>query len=200
MAAYSAYTDQELTVLLKEGDGLAYTEIYDRYWPIMFRHSRKMLRDDEEATDVVQDIFTLLWAKASEMVFTTSIRSFLYAATRNKVIDLINRNKVKTNYLTTLQEFYDKGEFVTENALRERELISRIEAEVARLPKKMRRIFELSRKDHLSYKEISDITNTSEGTVKKQVHNALKILRLKLHLTILIGLTHTLMLINKIFS
>lgn len=200
MAAYSAYTDQELTVLLKEGDGLAYTEIYDRYWPIMFRHSRKMLKDDDEATDVVQDIFTLLWAKASEMVFTTSIRSFLYAATRNKVIDLINRNKVKTNYLTTLQEFYDKGEFVTENVLRERELISRIEAEVARLPKKMRRIFELSRKDHLSYKEISDITNTSEGTVKKQVHNALKILRLKLHLTILIGLIHTLMLINKIFS
>jgi len=200
MAAYSAYTDQELTVLLKEGDGLAYTEIYDRYWPIMFRHSRKMLKDDDEATDVVQDIFMLLWAKASEMVFTTSIRSFLYAATRNKVIDLINRNKVKTNYLTTLQEFYDKGEFVTENVLRERELISRIEAEVARLPKKMRRIFELSRKDHLSYKEISDMTNTSEGTVKKQVHNALKILRLKLHLTILLGLTHTLMLINKIFS
>jgi RNA polymerase sigma-70 factor (family 1) len=200
MAAYGAYTDQELTVLLKEGDRLAYTEIYDRYWPIMFRHSRKMLRDDEEATDVVQDIFTLLWAKASEMVFTTSIRSFLYAATRNKVIDLINRNKVKVNYLANLQEFYDKGEFVTENSVRERELINRIELEIAKLPKKMRKVFELSRKHHLSYKEISDVTSISEGTVKKQVHNAIKILRLKLHLMVLLSITQMLMLINRIFS
>ncbi|MDR6784279.1 RNA polymerase sigma-70 factor (family 1) [Pedobacter africanus] len=200
MAAYSAYTDQELAALLKEGDGMAYTEIYDRYWPVMFRHSRKMLRDDDEAIDVVQDIFTTLWAKAAETVFTTSIRSFLYSATRNKVIDLINRNKVRTNYLANLQEFYDKGEFLTEDIIREKELINRIEMEVAKLPEKMRKIFELSRKHHLSYKEISEITNVAEGTVKKQVHNAIKILRLKLHLVLVIGVGQVFLLLNKIFS
>ena len=200
MAAYSAYTAQELAALLREGDGMAYTEIYDRYWPVMFRHSRKMLRDDDEAIDVVQDIFTTLWAKAAETVFTTSIRSFLYSATRNKVIDLINRNKVRTNYLANLQEFYDKGEFLTEDIIREKELINRIEMEVAKLPAKMRKIFELSRKHHLSYKEISEITNVAEGTVKKQVHNAIKILRLKLHLVLVIGIGQVFLLLNKIFS
>lgn len=200
MAAYSAYTDQELAALLREGDGMAYTEIYDRYWPVMFRHSRKMLRDDDEAIDVVQDIFTTLWAKAAETVFTTSIRSFLYSATRNKVIDLINRNKVKTNYLADLQEFYDKGEFLTEDIIREKELMNRIEMEVAKLPAKMRKIFELSRKHHLSYKEISEITDVAEGTVKKQVHNAIKILRLKLHLVLVIGIGQVFLLLNKIFS
>ncbi|SMC60102.1 RNA polymerase sigma factor [Pedobacter africanus] len=200
MAAYSAYTDQELATLLKEGDGMAYTEIYDRYWPLMFRHSRKMLRDDDEAIDVVQDIFTALWAKSAETVFTTSIRSFLYSATRNKVIDLINRNKVRTNYLANLQEFYDKGEFLTEDIIREKELINRIEMEVAKLPAKMRKIFELSRKHHLSYKEISEMTNVAEGTVKKQVHNAIKILRLKLHLVLVIGVGQVFLLLNKIFS
>jgi RNA polymerase sigma-70 factor (ECF subfamily) len=200
MAAYSAYTDQELAALLKEGDGMAYTEIYDRYWPVMFRHSRKMLRDDDEAIDVVQDIFTTLWAKSAETVFTTSIRSFLYSATRNKVIDLINRNKVRTNYLANLQEFYDKGEFLTEDIIREKELINRIEMEVAKLPEKMRKIFELSRKHHLSYKEISEMTNVAEGTVKKQVHNAIKILRLKLHLVLVIGVGQVFLLLNKIFS
>lgn len=178
---------------------MAYTEIYDRYWPIMFKLSRKMLRDDDDAIDVVQDIFTAVWAKASETVYTTSIRSFLYAATRNKVIDFINRNKVKVNYLAGLQEFYDKGDFVTENTIRERELINRIEMEIAKLPKKMRKVFELSRKHHMSYKEISDATSISEGTVKKHIHNAVKILRLKLHLVLILGLVKAFILINKIF-
>jgi hypothetical protein len=71
MAAYGTYTDQELTALLKGGDERAYTEIYTRYWPLLFRHSLKMLHDEDQAMDVVQDIFTSLWFNRDVLDFNT---------------------------------------------------------------------------------------------------------------------------------
>ena len=67
-----------------------------------------------------------------------------------------------------------------DSLVRERDLARRIEAEIQSLPPKMRAVFELSRKEHKSYKEISDYLNISDKTVKKQVNNALHILRTKL--------------------
>lgn len=61
MAAYSAYTDQELTGLLKSGDRAAFTEIYNRYWQVAYRSSFRILSDDAACTDVVQDVFVWLW-------------------------------------------------------------------------------------------------------------------------------------------
>jgi len=180
MVKYNGLSDSELSDLLKSGDHAAYTEIYRRYWAILFGHARRMLRDDDEATDVVQDVFTFLWAKCSEVVFTGSISSYLYSSTRNKIIDLVNRNKLKANYLISLEDFINKGDFITDNAVREHELSKQIENEISRLPEKMRQIFELSRKRNLTYKEIADEVEIAEGTVKKQISNAIKILKTKL--------------------
>jgi RNA polymerase sigma-70 factor (ECF subfamily) len=55
-----------------------------------------------------------------------------------------------------------------------------IEKEIAALPPKMREVFELSRKANLNYREISEKLNISDNTVKKQMSNALKILRSRL--------------------
>src|ERR1700748_2662199 len=169
MYQYNDLSDNELAGLLNTGDHFAYTEIYKRYWPLMFRHARKMLRDDDEATDIVQEIFLTLWSKF-DIQYKTSISSYLYTATRNKVIDSINRNKLKNLYLDSLNNLIDRGELITDNAILEKELTERIEKEIASLPKKMRQIFELSRKRNLSHKEIADITSLTEGTVKKQIY------------------------------
>ena len=64
-----------------------------------------------------------------------------------------------------------------------REIVLRIiENEIANMPGKMREIFELSRKSHLSHREIAETLGISEKTVKNQVNNALKILRTRLGL------------------
>jgi len=180
MAAYSAYTDQELVAFLKQGDHLAFTEIYDRYWTVLYLHGRKMLRDDEEAKDIVQELFSQLWNKAAELDFNVSLSSYLYKATRNKVFNYIAHKKVINDYQASLVQFMEEGELTTDELLREKELAALIEKEIALLPPKMREVFELSRKQHLSYKEIGEILGISDHTVKRQVSNALAILRTKL--------------------
>lgn len=186
MADYARYDDSRLVELLRERDAHAYTEIYTRFWPVLFGHARRMLRDEDEATDVVQDIFAALWEKAAVFKPTGSLAGYLYSATRNRVIDRIERHKLERRYLDSLADYLEKGEYMTDEALLADELAQRIEREVAKLPGKMQRIFRMRQQAQHSYREIAETIGTSEGNVKKQLYNAMKLLRSKFHLFVLL--------------
>jgi|GEM_PF-106603 len=186
MNQYKILSDDELVCLLEEGDSKAYAETYQRYWAILFRHARKMLQNDDEAKDVVQDLFAALWTKRTELNLTGSLSSYLYSATRYKVFDLIDKNKVRSHYLASLDEYIQEGNYSADDSIREKQLAILIEKEVSMLPSKMREVFELSRKNNLSYKEIALKMDISDQTVKKQIHNAIKILRPKFGLFFLV--------------
>lgn len=174
---YQKFTDVELTNLLREGDCQAFTEIYNRYWSVMYVHVYKMLRDEEEAKDVIQEIFSNLWLKASHIKSSQNVSGLLYTAARNRVFNLIEQNRVRNNYVQSIAAFVQQVDPNTVDQVDEKQLIAVIEQEILNLPPKMREVFELSRKDNLSHKEIATKLNLSYQTVKKQVQNALKIIK-----------------------
>lgn len=180
MSFYKTQDDIKLVGLLKKGDELAFNEIYLRYWPLLFRHARRMLHDEDEALDIVQDIFTNLWTKSEDLFFTTSLSAYLYTSVRNKTINVINKGKLHKNYVNSLQEFINKGTYETDDQIRYNEFATRIENEVNNLPPKMREIFKLRKDQGLSYKQIAQQLNLADETVKKQVYRALKTLRARL--------------------
>ncbi|MCX2573386.1 RNA polymerase sigma factor [Pedobacter sandarakinus] len=179
MSTYKALTDQQLFEFMQEGDKFAFEEIYDRFNGLLYIYACKMVADKEEAKDIVQEIFVYLWGNPNIKI-KTQLSAYLYTAVRYKIFDWLDKNKSRTNYLQSLADFADMGEFVTDNYIREREFSSLIEKEVALLPPKMRVIFEMSRTQHLTQKQIGEILHLSDKTVKKQMSNALKVLRLKL--------------------
>ncbi|WP_225975133.1 RNA polymerase sigma factor [Anseongella ginsenosidimutans] len=180
MRAYCNCGDKELAQLLKEGDKAAYTELYNRYKGLLYVHAYRILQDKEEAKDVIQDLFIVLWTKREELNYRGGIASYLYASARNRVFDRIARKKVASSYFESLKDFAGHYECSTDKQLEEKELAAIIEKEISALPLKMREIFQLSRMENLSHKEIAEQLIISDKTVKKQVSNALKILRLKL--------------------
>lgn len=180
MGRYSGLTDEQLLILLKKGDELAFAAIYERYWPLLLNHARRMLQDDDEAYDVLQDIFLKLWEQSPSLEFTSSFSGYLYTLVRNRILNRFIRDKVKARYLASLSEFIEKGEATTDFRIRERELARRIEEEVEHLPEKMKAVFKLSRKQHLSYNQIADTLRISQNTVKKQISNAIRELKLRL--------------------
>lgn len=182
MAGYSTHTDQELVALLRDGDHAAFSELYERYKGVLYVHIKRMLANQHETKDVIQEVFTTLWLKREELNFTTSVKSYLYTSVRNKVFNIIAHRKFEINYLNSLEEVLLKGEFTVDKDFQARELIQLIEKEIRHLPEKMREVFELSRKHHLSHKEIAEKLNISDKTVKKQINNAINILRPKINL------------------
>jgi len=179
MSSHNQFTDNELIDLIKSGDQLAFAEIYERYWAILFLHTRNLLRDDEEARDIVQDLFTHLWLQPASLIIETSVSTYLYRIVRNKTLNCIKHKKVVSIYLDSINEFSKNDPIIPDVILREKELAEIIESQISALPGKMRKVFELSRKNYLSYQQIAMQLNISENTVKSQVSNALRILRTK---------------------
>lgn len=191
MADLRSYTDPALTDLLKSGNQAAFTEIYERYKGLLYIYACKIAKDDDIAEDLVQEIFINLWNKRQTIRLTSSLSSYLYTSIRYKFFDLVDHRKVRADYVQVFQTFLDKGEYLTDNYILEKELAAIIEREIDNLPEKMREIFLLSRRENLTNKEIAGHLNISEKTVKNQVSTALKTLRVKLgSLTFLYLLLH----------
>lgn len=181
MPNYSAYSDQELTDLLKSGDEPAFTELYNRYWKLIYAHVYKMLRNEDDSKDIVQEVFGNLWIKAASIKNNMNISGLLYTSARNRVFDLIEKNKVRFDYLGEISSFLSETSNLQVDTIDEKRIIEILEREIHNLPPKMREVFELSRKQNLSHKEIAQKLNISEQTVKKQVQNALKVIKPKLN-------------------
>ncbi len=86
MSVYSKYADHILLNLLREDDQLAFTEIFERYSKILVNHAYKMLGNQDEANDVVQEVFLSIWNKRYELTLTGSLSSYLYKATKNRIL------------------------------------------------------------------------------------------------------------------
>ncbi len=175
----SSHTDDELLILLSENNHSAYTEIYKRYSGVLYIHAYNKLRNREEAKDIIQDLFITIWNKRTELNIQTNLSGYLYAAVRNRVFKKLASNQAKTQYLESIQHSIQTHECITDYMARQNQLAALIESEIHSLPKKMKEIFLLSRQAHLSHKEIATHLKLSEPTVKKQVNNALKVLRVK---------------------
>lgn len=177
---YRRYSEYELLSALKKGEDSALTEIYERYWELLYRQVVSMTGDKDLAKDVVQESFVSLWEKLPQIEITKSLRSYLFAVVRYRVLNHLAHGEVQEKYLESLTSYLAKGENHTDFRLREQVVQEHIDQQIAFLPEKMRTIFEMSRKEYMSYTEIADELNLSDKTVKKQISRALKILRVKL--------------------
>lgn len=178
---YKILSDAKLVQLLQASDHNAYTEIYNRYFHLLFVHARKKLNDEDLAKDIIQEIFTKIWIKREIQLTATNLTGYLYTLMKNRILDLYLHQEVKTKYMRSLKSFMTTNKSTATDALvREKECSAHINNEIAALPPKMRQMFDLSRTKQLSYKEIAKRLNTSENNVSKQINNGLKVLRRRL--------------------
>lgn len=177
---YGDFADNELILLLKERDQLAFTEIYHRHWQMLYLHTLKILGDEDEAKDLVQDAFFSFWEKSGTLEIKTNLKGYLFVAVRNRIFSLIRKRKVNPDFIHIVLEELDQLDNTTVERIDERELIKLIDAEIEQLPKKMKEVFELSRKQFLTNKEIAIKLDMTEEAVKKQIHRSIKMLKLKL--------------------
>jgi RNA polymerase sigma-70 factor (family 1) len=179
---YSSYSDADLTQMLKEGDRIAFTEIYNRYKLVLQNHAWNKTRSTIDTQDAIQEVFSNLWKKRENIQIESNLSGYLYTSVRNHILNLFAKKQAQDKYINSIQQFSFQKTALTDYRVRESMLRDAIEKEIAELPPRMREVFELSRKQHLSHKEIAVIMGTTEQTVKKQVSNALKHLRTKLGL------------------
>jgi RNA polymerase sigma-70 factor (family 1) len=173
-------TDESLVAALASGDPDAFTAIYERYWDKLLIYVMRVMRRQSDAEDIVQELFVSLWNRRQELNIEKSLSTYLYNSARYLSIRHIEKNSTYAGYLDRLamhMTAFSGQSLGVESEIFGRELEARIDGLVEQLPEKMKEVFILSRKHHLSYKEIAVRLSISEETVRKQVYKSLKILR-----------------------
>lgn len=180
MRDYEKLSDDDLAGLLKKGNITAFEEIYNRYWSRLYSAAYKRLRSREVCQEIVQDLFTSFWLGRKEFQLRASLESYLYVAVRYKVFNHLEKELVRRNYRSTLPAPALLADNSTEESIFLKDLNHQLEEELGQLPEKCRQVFELSRREQKSNREIALELNISEKTVENHITKALRILRTSL--------------------
>jgi len=157
-----------------------FEELFRQHYASLCHYAVSIMSDPEQSEDIVQKAFIKLWDRRSEMDMERSIKSYLYTMVRNASINFL-RDKKKFS-----SSFLDLELFIQNNAsgivdglenLQAEELSNKIQNAIEKLPEKSLEVFNLSRFEHLKYKEIAEKLNVTVKTVEAHMSRALKILR-----------------------
>lgn len=172
--------DRVLKRRLAEGDETAFSEFYNQHWESLFKYAAGILSNKEETADIVQETFIAFWDARDRAEEIDNLKAYLYIIARNKAFRQLRSSLKKHELLEKFVRFYADVDQQTEHKVNTNDLSAVIDAEISRLPEKMRQIFIMSRKEHLSHNEIAKKLQISDLTVKKQINNALKYLRIRM--------------------
>lgn len=168
---------------LKQGDETSFTFLYDHYWRKVYRFSEIYLTDDDEIKEVVQEVFIKLWESRESINEGKDIDGLLFIMTRNTIFDYFRKSLNKVTMKITALEVAEKiavpGEdFETKNLL---EYIWKL---VSLLPPRQQEVFVMSRRQHLSNKEIAEQLSITEKAVERNIRLALIFIKKNLQLFI----------------
>lgn len=150
--------------------------VFLEYYNPLCNYANKILSNEANAEDVVQEVFIKLWSKNDALKLNESLKSYLFKATQNKAFEFIRGAKVRSNLhdSLTLDEQQDPNyDELSEKYMRMEQLYSSLR----HLPPKCREVFALHKFNGLTYAEIAESENISVKTVENHLLKAMKILR-----------------------
>jgi len=171
-------SDEDLLHRMVDDDQAAFTCLYRRHWEALFISTVRVIGNREDAEDIIQEVFASLWNRRKALNLTGRLAGYLQVSVKYKAINYIDRNITRRNYLETLSRVADTGTAASpEVLLRVKEVQQLIQTVIESMPPKMREVFQFSRREHLSHKEIAIRLGISEETVKKHIQHAMQLLR-----------------------
>lgn len=176
---YQELQDIQLLLQIQQEDKWAFEEFYKRHWKVLYNTAFFKLRDEAAALDVLQEVFTWFWEHRHQASSIQNPRSYLIAAVKFKIANLIRHHKVRDTFFDNAGKV-QPASYTQVQELEVKELKAIIEAFTENLPGKCRQVFRLSRTEQLSNREIAQQLSISEKTVENQLTIALRKLRLVL--------------------
>lgn len=173
-------TKEELFIVKKmiEGDMDSFKYFFDRYYYDLCNFVHIYLHDQVLAEEIVQDIFVYLWENREKLNISTSVKSYLFSASKFKSLNLLRDTKIKRKIVEKIGKLETNQLHEQESSFMDTDEFKKIlDSAIDQLAPKCREIFQLSKQKDLSNKEIADLLDISVKTVENQMTIALKKLR-----------------------
>lgn len=167
-------------VMAGEDKVLRFQSFFQENSPKVKALAFQLLKSEEDAKDITQDIFVKLWENPDLWMTCERVNSYLYTVERNYIYNYFKHKAIASDYLETAAERMRIAEQELpqphdEFCFHEFELLLQMALE--HMPEQRRRIFSMSREEELPFQEIAEKLNISVRTVEHHVYKALQDLR-----------------------
>ena len=171
---------------MKEADkDKAFEDIYIRYYTRLKRFAREYVVSEEDAENILQDVFLDFWEKRDALLSHVNLIAFLFTSIKNRSIDFLRRkvleqeaaNLIQEEYMLTLEMNLNSLQALDEHIFTQDEVEERINRAIALLPDKCREIFVKNKMEGKKRKEIAAELNISINTIETQMTIAYKKLK-----------------------
>lgn len=166
----------ENSEMIRIGDEAAFEQVFRQYHPALCRYAFTIVKDQETAEEMVQDVFLKIWEKRESLLITVSMKSYLYRAVHNHCLNLLEKKKKEIRMDEAPLKIVHQSAAPAAD-MQTKELEKAIADAMQKLPEECRKVFELSRFGELKYREIAVMLGISVKTVENQMGKALRIMR-----------------------
>jgi len=171
-------SEKELLMELSQGNERAFEKLYRLYSLRIFKKLLKLVKQEEIAEELLQDVFLKIWEKRETIDPEKSFRSYLFRIAQNLVTDLFRRaaydRKLLEHLIAATTELYnpieEKYNSVEGNAI--------LQQAIDTLPPQRRKIYMLCKIEGKSYEEVSNLLGISTSTISDHIVKATKSLKL----------------------
>lgn len=160
---------EDILYKLQKGDEAAFKSFFLLHKDAIYKYAFLHLKEEGIAADIVQDVFLKFWNKVNQLDPQQNIRSYLYTIARHTVFEELRKKIQFQNFTDYALNAVSYSRNTSEENIYFNELEKLYQEAIQQLPEQRRKIFSLSKLEHLSHDEIANSLNISKNTVRDQL-------------------------------
>ena len=158
---------------------MTFEDVFRSHFKCLHSYACSIVKNEAAAEEIVQNVFFKLWEKKEQINISVSITAYLYRAVYNDSINFLKHSKVRADYQAHAVSSNKDHDRASDPAAI-KELQQKIHTALNELPEQCRTIFQLSRYEDMTYRDIAARLGISIKTVENHMGKALRVLRSKL--------------------
>lgn len=175
-------SEHDLVKRLIRGDKKSFEDIYCAYYDRLFNFAREYIGSRDDTADLIQNVFTKLWANRKRLESDSNIGAWLFTVTRNEAISYLEHRRIVLAYRDNEQTKINRANMLALKQIRLSDdtlfnIYDIIGRSIDNMPPQCRKVFLMSRVRRMTYEHIARKLSISVKTVESHMSTALAILR-----------------------
>lgn len=177
MAVQALKDEKDILAKIAEGDQYAFTILFNHYQKDVFVHSRRLTPSEDDALEVVQDIFIKIWTGRKRLTTIDNFGAYLNRVVRNQVFDVLKQLSQESESHVKLQKATTEIDDSTRQLLDYQDAIHILNEALTELAPQQKMAYKLCHQDGMKYEEAAKEMNISTETVRVHMKQALSKIR-----------------------
>ena len=172
--------DTDIIGRIRQGDVQVFESLFRSSYVSLVRYARTIIKDQDNAEEIVQDLFCRIWKERGKIKIESSLNGYLFRSVHNRCLHFIEHTRIVEKHAEEMSFRPKDSPEIPSDILNYKELQAKIASILEKLPERCGRIFCMSRFDGLKYNEIAEKLSVSVKTVEANMGRALKEFRKEL--------------------